>query len=295
MTNEKQLSVIFGVQFAEDNLDLILEKLKPDNYPDVEFIFCATSTDSKTAEIVSPFSNCRFLACVDGRLIPEMWGDGIIQAKAKKVALSTAHCIPASDWVDKLLSADLVQYPGVGGVIINDDSSNGLDWAIYFLRYISYAPPQHSREINEIAADNALYRREDILEHQDLLEKGFWEPSFHSRFRQKNMTLYLSADLQVTHRNRYSLKQFFKQRLEHGKEFALARVNEISTFKRLVLIVLSPALPVLFLKKIIASIYRQGAYKSKLAKALPWLLLFLLAWGLGEARGYVDFSQKAKK
>lgn len=291
MSNKKHLSVIIGVQSAEDNLDAILTNLKPIAYPDVEFIFCATAADSKTKNIISVFDNCCFLACVDGRLIPEMWADGIEIANSEKVALSTAHCIPTVDWVDKLLVTSMANYPGVGGVIDNDATSNGKGWAIFFLRYIRYAPPQENREINDIAADNAVYRRADILEHPDLLEKGFWEPSFHSRFRQKGMSLYLSADLIVTHRNCYTAREFFKQRFEHAIEFGVARVAEISTIKRLLLIILSPVLPLLFLKKIIGSVRQHGRYKSKIPKALPWLLFFLLAWGLGEARGYLTLGK----
>ncbi len=291
MNKEMRLSIIFGVQFAEDNLLDILSNLNPEAYPDVDFIFCATASDPNTAKIISGFNNCRLIACVSGRLIPEMWADGIETANSPKVALSTAHCIPANDWVDKLLATDMKNYPGVGGVIENDIASSGRDWAIFFLRYIAYAPPQQARELNEIAADNAVYRCDDILEHRDLLEKGFWEPSFHARFRKKNMTLFLSPDLIVTHRNHYSTGHFFKQRFEHGQEFSMARVKEMSSIKRLLYIVLSPVLPVLFLKKIILLVINHGRYKSKLPKAMPWLLLFLMAWGLGEAKGYLAARQ----
>ncbi len=292
MKNKRLLSVIIGVQYAQDNLDAILRNLNPAAYPEVEFLFCATDADPNTSGIISVFNNCRMITCKKGRLIPEMWGDGIRVAQAHNVALTTAHCIPAPDWVDKLLSTNMQEYPGVGGIIENDIASNARDWAIFFLRYISFSPPQKSREINEIAADNAVYRREDILENGDLLEKGFWEPSFHSRFRKKNMTLFLSSDLVAIHRNLYTTGQFFKQRLAHGKEFGLARVTEISMVKRLILILLSPALPVLFLKKIIVSVNRDGVHKSKLPKAIPWLLVFLLAWGLGEARGYLSVNKR---
>ncbi|VAW92793.1 hypothetical protein MNBD_GAMMA23-361 [hydrothermal vent metagenome] len=291
MNNKILLSVIIGVQYAQDNLDAILLNLNPAAYVDVEFLFCATDADPDTLNIISAFNNCHLVTCKNGRLIPEMWGDGIKVAKSEKVALSTAHCIPAKNWVDILLATDMEQYPGVGGAIENDATSSPKDWAIFFLRYISFSPPQQSREIHEIAADNAVYRRDDILEHDDLLAKGFWEPSFHSRFRNKGMALFLSSDLVVTHRNCYTAGQFFKQRLAHGKEFGLARVREISTVKRLLLIVLSPALPILFLKKIILSVKQHGAHKSKLLMATPWLLVFLLAWGLGEARGYLSMKK----
>jgi len=287
-----ELSIIIGVQHAQKNLSDILQNLNPTNYSNVEFLFCTTPDDPLTESTISAFNNCKAIHCKKGRLIPEMWGDGIEAANSNNVALTTAHCIPAKNWVDTLLQTDMTKYPGIGGVIENDAKSSARDWAIYFLRYISFAPPQQAREMHEIAADNAVYRRSDILENMDLMKKGFWEPSYHARFRKKGMAIALTPDLVVSHRNCYTTSQFFKQRLAHGKEFGLARVSQISTIRRVLLIVLSPALPILFLKKIITSINKQGAYKSKLPTALPWLFIFLLAWGLGEAKGYLSLSNK---
>ena len=120
------------------------------------------------------------------------------------MALSTAHCIPADDWVDKLLAADMSSLPAIGGVIENDNAANARDWAIYFLRYISFTPSQQKRQVAEIAADNALYRRADILQHADLLAIGFWEPSFHARFRKAGLVLELDPAIRVVHKNRYT-------------------------------------------------------------------------------------------
>lgn len=287
MKVEYPLSVVIAVQYAQENLPEILRNLDPARHQDVEFLFCYTDADPDTIELVSGYENSRVLFAPSGSLIPHLWRDGIQAAQAEKVALGTAHCIPANDWVDRLLASDMTSLPGIGGVIENAESSSARDWAVYLLRYISFAPPQEKRQVIEIAADNAIYRRSDIMQQSDLLEKGFWEPSFHARFRKAGLTLELDPNIRVVHCNQYSTGQFFGQRLAHGKEFGLARVREISLVKRWLLIVLSPLLPVLFLKKIVGAVMQHGKYKSKLLKASPWLLLFLFAWGLGEAQGYL--------
>jgi len=291
MSDEVKLTVIVGVQNAQSNLKLILNKLNPVRYTNVEFLFCTTSADPDTKSIISVSDNSKVIQCTDGRLIPEMWADGIRVAKGNIVALTTAHCIPSGSWVDTLLSLDMANNPGIGGVINNSIDSSGRDWAIYFLRYISYAAPQAKREINEIAADNAVYKKEDILEQSDLLQKGFWEPSFHARFRKDNKKLLLLPELIVEHKNNYSTMEFFKQRLAHGKEFGMERVTQISTIKRFLLIILTPVLPILFLKKIIFSVNKNRNYKRYLPKSFPWLVIFLFGWGLGEARGYLARKQ----
>lgn len=291
MKHEYKLSVVIAVQYAQGNIPEILEKLNPAGHPDVEFLFISTEADPATAEMVASidtrYENTRVISGSVGSLIPHLWRDGIMVAQADIVALGTAHCIPVNDWVAQLLAAEMTSHPGIGGVIENDSASSARDWAVYLLRYISFAPPQKSRQVAEIAADNAVYRRADIMQQMDLLQKGFWEPSFHARFRKAGLTLALNPELRVIHRNLYSSRQFFVQRLSHGKAFGLARAREISVVKRLLLIALSPLLPVVFLRKIMAAVIHHGKYKSKLFLALPWLLLFLLAWGLGEAQGYL--------
>lgn len=285
MKSEYRLSVVIAVQYAQDNLAQILRMLDPARHSDVELLFCSTDTD--TVERVDGYDNVRVLSAPRGSLIPHLWRDGIQAAKAEKVALSTAHCIPEVDWVDRLLAVDMSLLPGIGGIIANDDASDARGWAIYLLRYISFTPPQENRQVTEIAADNAVYRRADIIKYTDLLKKGFWEPSFHARFRQAGLSLSLDSTMRVIHSNRYTTGQFFRQRLAHGKEFGRTRASELSSFKRLLLIVLSPILPILFLSKIVRGVFQHGKYKLKLLQASPWLLLFLLAWGIGEAQGYL--------
>ena len=282
-----RLTIVIAVQHAQQNLPEIMRQLKPASYADVEYLFCSTEEDPDTGSLVDGFENVVVLSAARGRLIPVLWADGIRQAQAEKIALSTAHCIPAADWVDTLLAADMSSLPAIGGVISNDEAASAKDWAIFFLRYISFAPPQQKRQLDDIAADNAIYRRADILQHADLLAIGFWEPSFHARYRKAGMTLELEPAISVTHHNCYSGAQFFSQRLAHGKEFGLARASVIPAWKRYLLIALSPILPALFLKKIVSAVVRHGGYTSKLLPAFPWLIFFLFAWGMGEAKGYL--------
>lgn len=288
MSEPTALSVVVAVQHAEANLADILDSLTPDRYPHVEFLFLYTEADPGLPDAVSSFGNARAHTLPAGSLIPHMWAKGIRLAKGKSVALTTAHVIPEKSWIDRLLSTDLHVHPGVGGVIANHPASGYKDWAVYFLRYITFSPPATAEIVNEIAADNAVYRRDDLLAYPELLDIGFWEPSFHARFRQNGMHLMLDPGLRVIHRNRYSARQFFVQRFEHGRAFGLARAVQLSLPKRLFLILLSPVLPLVFLRKIISAVVRQGAYTKHLAGAFPWLIYFLSGWGFGEARGYLD-------
>ena len=223
MKTSYRLTIVIAVQHAVQNLPGILAALDPASHADVEFIICATVSEPVEIGQADLHDNLMLLKDAENSLIPVLWKNGIMRATADKVALTTAHCIPSRHWVDRLLEADMTISPALGGIIANDPNSNASSWAIYLLRYISFSPPLAAGETAEIAADNAMYRRADILQHEDLLEDGFWEPSFHHRFRQAGLPLLLDPELEVTHKNRYSTRQFFHQRLAHGKAFGMER------------------------------------------------------------------------
>ena len=282
------LSVVVAVQMAQQNLPEIIERLECARHPEVEFLVCYSDADPEVPRLLPKRDNVRALPGSPGSLIPHLWRDGIRAARNATVAITTAHCIPDENWMTHLCGADLDGVAGIGGVIENHPDSDAKGWAVFLLRYVAYAPPQAARRIAEIAADNALYRRTDILQHQDLLEKGFWEPSFHARFRASGLSLALDPRMRVVHRNRYSARQFFGQRFAHGREFGLARAAGLSRVRRVVLIVLSPILPLVFLRKILTAAKGHPQHRIQFRRAFPWLLFFLSGWGLGEARGYLD-------
>jgi hypothetical protein len=282
------LSVVIAVQMAQQNLPEIMRRLACERYPEVEFLVCYTDADPDVPRLLAQRGNVRALPGLPGSLIPQLWRDGILAARHATVAITTAHCIPDENWLKCLLQADLRGVAGMGGVFENHPDSDAAGWAIFMLRYISFAPPQTARQVEEIAADNAIYRRADILGHRDLLQRGFWEPSFHARFRAAGLSLALEPRLRVIHRNRYGARQFFGQRFAHGREFGLTRAARLPRLKRILLIILSPLLPLVFLRKIVTVAQRQPQYRRRLGRAFPWLCFFLLGWGLGEARGYVE-------
>lgn len=282
------LSIVVAVQHAQANLPDVVAALDPRAHPDVEFLFGHTPDDPETPRLVAGIANVRVLPAASGSPIPHLWRDGILAARGARVATTTAACVPAPDWVARLLAADFPGCAGVGGTIGNDPASDALDWAVYLLRYAAFAPPRSPGEVAEIAADNALYRREEILREADLLDHGFWEPAFHARFRARGLGLRLDPTLRVTQRNRYTARQFLAQRRTHGRAFGRERACGLAWPRRLLLAAASPLLPLVFLSKIVQATRGRDDLAQRLPRAAPWLALFLLGWGLGEARGYLD-------
>ena len=287
MTGEIRLSIIVGVQHSQDNLADIMGALRPAAHPQVEFLLCHTSADPDVPALVGKEGQVRVLRSPDDSLIPHLWRDGILAARGERVATTTGHCIPAADWVEALLAADLGQPAVLGGTIENHPDSDARGCAIFLQRYSAFAPPQTKHDVRDPAADNALYRRADLLRHRNLLARGFWEPFFHDRFRAQGLRLALDPNLRVVHRNRYSAGQFMRQRLAHGREFGFTRASARPLPQRLLLVLLAPAVFPLLFSRILRRALGKPLLRKQLATAWFWLPVFLLAWVAGEGLGYL--------
>ena len=281
------LTVIVAEEMALANLREIFRHLQPEKHACVEFLICSGSDDS-LLDAVPDSQNVRIIHAQSDSRIPLLWRDGIRAAQADKVALTTAHCIPSQDWIKQLLACPLEGgQVAVGGAIENIENDTVIGRMIYLLRYVRYTRSRPSGRADDLAADNALYRKADILAHEDLLEAGFWEPSFHQRFLAEGKSMAFDNNLVVVHRNCYSAKQFIQQRYSHGVEFGMARAKTMSTPKRLTMIALSPLIPLVFTRKIIAAARRDKQFNLGLNRDMFWLLVFVLAWSMGETVGYV--------
>ena len=281
------LSIIIGVQHAQKNVAEIVRVVAPALHPEVELLFCHTAADPDVPALVGAQGQTRVISAPAGSLIPHLWRDGILAARGERVAITTAHCIPIEGWVEALTATDL-ENAAYGGTIENDPSADAKGRAIFLLRYSAFAPPEIKRDVPELAADNALYRRSDLLRHKDLLQWGFWEPSFHSRFYADGMRLVLDPRLRVIHRNCYNAREFIAQRFAHGQEFGLTRARTQSFLRSLLLIFLAPCIFVVLINRIVSASRQKCELRKQLKGAWFWLAVFTLAWTIGETFGYAS-------
>lgn len=288
MTNPR-LSVVIGMQYARANLPAILTALRPGLIMgQAEVLLCHAADDPlELTPQEAALPGLRIVAGTADALIPALWRDGIVAARSNAVALLSGHCVPDAGWLDCALRLDLTRCAGYGGLIVNDPGSDAVGAAIHLLRYHGFASAAVPRAVREIAADNAVYRRDAIMACTDLLADGFWEPAYHARFRARGLGLELRPDLIVTHVNRYTPRQFMRQRRWHGRNFGLSRAMAAPAQRRWVMLLggTVAAFPV-FAVKLTRLIRRDPVLRPDFTRAAPWFYLFLANWSLGEVWGY---------
>lgn len=288
-----RISVIVAVQFAQANLPAILAALGPGLAAGRAEVLVCHAADDPVA--LPPQPGLRVLTGASGALIPALWRDGIEAARAATVAILSAHCVPADDWLEVACGLDMTGLAGIGGLIVDDPGADAAAAAIHLLRYHACATAQAPRPVREIAADNALYRRDEILACADLLPGGFWEPGFHARFRRIGLGLELHPALVVSHRNRYTPRQFRQQRRRHGHHFGLSRAMAAPPARRWLMLLASPAALPVFALKLSLSVWRDPALRRGWLRAAPWLYLFMANWCWGEMRGYAAAVAGARR
>ena len=286
-SNEVTLSVVIAVQYSQGNLPAVFDALDLNRHPDVEVLLCFAS-DDPVGEALDLADRIRMIEAPADSLIPQLWRDGIVAARSNRVALLTSHCVPSDDWLSVLKACDLEANVAVGGIIRNCDQADYVGNAVHLLRYAVFSDFDKETTVAEIAADNAIYRRNEILECPDLMKLGFWEPSYHERFRAKGLTMKIRPDLKVVHRNQYSPQQFMRQRRRHGRAFGHARAVGASSLKRGLWLIASPLAFVIHASKRTVEILRSSVLRSAYFASAPLLYLFMLNWNWGEAKGYAD-------
>lgn len=282
------LTVVVAIEQSAANLDAILAALRPKSHPDCEFLFCATEP-ADLAQLPTELPQLRTLLCPAGSRIPQMWRDGIVAAGSDCVALLSAHAVPAPGWLPNLLARPLAaDEAGVGGFFSNAAQATPLDWSIYLLRYAAFSRPLERASVGHIAADNAAYRRSEVLACPDLVAQGFWEVEYHVRFLAKGLRLAQRADLEVVHCNRYSAASFAAQRREHGFAFGRDRARRLAAPRLAAHALAAPLVPFVLFAKVLARVRRHGWFAAAPAAAYAWLLWFALHWAWGEAHGLFD-------
>lgn len=285
MTSAPRLSIVVAIEESAANLPAILGRLDPAAHPDCEFIFCAADP-SELLPVPAGLAGVSVMRCARGSRIPEMWRDGIVAARSDSVALLSAHVVPAVGWLPALLARPLGEgEAGRGGWFSNDAGAGARDWAIYLLRYAAFSRPVARDAVSHIAADNAVYRRSEILACEDLLVRGFWEVEYHVRFLARGLRLTLSPELEVVHVNRYGARSFAAQRHEHGFAFGRDRAQRFGAAALVLHLAAAPLVPLLLLAKVLLRAQRQRWISAPPVAAYAWLLYFVAHWSWGEVSG----------
>lgn len=222
------------------------------------------------------------------RPIPELRSIGIRLARADIIVTTEDHCLFNEDWYEKILEAHRTYPdPAIGGAVENGSSKRLVDWAVYICEYSKFMLPFPSGPGTDLPGPNVSYKR-DILKKlcSDLIERGVWENVLHERLLSAGMRLRMDPSIVVYHAKTFGCWEFLAQRYYFGRSFAAGRVAQATLLNRAFFVGISPFLLPLFLWRYARCFYGKQRFGKEFIKALPLLVIFALAWSVGEFFGY---------
>jgi hypothetical protein len=241
------------------------------------------------AEIAAVRAHCpsaRVVPAPSDAGIPRLRGLGLAAAVGDPVAMTEDHCVPAPDWLDRLLVHTGRGLHVVGGGMANRPGSGPVAWGAYLTDYgfYSYARPPATTAVPLLTAANIAYRREVVPEVAAWCGKGAWENVVHDRLAAAGRALHFAPEARVYHDHRYRFGAFCRDRYEHGWDYARARLTEDRSARRWLLFLLAAVLPPLLLWRIARAAGKED--RGQFLRVLPVTTAFLFSWAAGEAAGY---------
>ncbi len=294
----KELSAIIASQNAEGTIEACLSSLEGQNADGLAEIIVVDNSRDGTARIVEErFRDVKLIKVSEPSLVPQLWTEGAKRASGKIIAFTTAHCVPGADWLSQNLHHHQAEYAAVGGAIENAEPASVVQWAVYFCRYAPFMPPFSAHQVGQVAGDNASYKAWVLEKYAGLIKSGFWEAVVNDQLCKDGHSLLLTPEVQVYHGHSFGMGAFCRQRLVHGRFFGAGRVASAPPIRRLLYIVSSPLVPIIFLGKISRQVLAKRRHRWAFTQSLPVLTLFVLCWSLGEFLGYLsrDDSRERSK
>ena len=254
-----------------------------------EVIVVDRRQDEWTERMAREFPEVRLLPCDAGLPLPAMRNLALEAAAGEFVVVTEDHCVPGPTWL-RTVSDVFREHPSataIAGAVENGSTASAVDAATYLCEYAEFTPPIVDGPSERLCGVNIAYRRAALLQVPVELRRGaFWETAVDPYLRRSGATLLATNRLRVEHRKRIPLRSFLAHRFAYSRQFAGSRFPPRSWLRRAVAATLAPALPIVLVARMARSAARSPAVARALPAAAPFLLVFFVAWALGELVGY---------
>ncbi len=291
------IAIVSDAQHLRGCLSALAEQQDP---PEMEILVPHDGRDPNVEALSAEFPGVRFLQFDDLRFSDgtgrehhdELRARGLAAARANIVALLEDHGRAAPDWGRRVVDTHQAPHAAIGGAIENEVDRT-LNWAVYFCDFGRYQNPVQAGPSFYISDANISYKRAALERVKHIWQDSFHETSVNAAILSGGGILWLSPEIVVyQHREKMTLASALRERFVWGRSFAGTRAGELSAGKRILFLVLSPALTVLLLLRKVRDIVQKKRLTGKFIQALPLTALLTGFWSLGEFTGYLTERPK---
>lgn len=284
------ISVVVASVRSAERLDACLRSVAPEAARHGAELVVAHSGGTPLEEAMAPHWPSAVFVPVDGPpSVPRARGMGLARSRGARVALTEDHCLAREGWLAGLLAAS-ESAAAVGGPVDTTQRQRGADLGAWFAEYGLVAPGAGT-DPRLITAANVIYDSEVVDDVARWMREGAWENVVHDRLRARGDRVIRIEDAVVAQDLTYAVAPFVKDRFDHGRSYARARLREEGG-RWVLRALMALVLPAVLLLRVA----RRGGRGApwEFLRALPWTMLFLSAWSAGECVGYVTAGRKGR-
>jgi hypothetical protein len=211
----------------------------------------------------------------------------LAECRSDLVLLTKDLCIPDPDWVRTMIEAQAEGRAAVGGRVECAPDASSTDWAFYFVDFHRYAAPVDEGATPTLTVCNVSYSRKRLDEIREVWQDSFVETAVNNALRARFGNLWLHPASAVTMRRHLTLRRAIVERYALGRLFGYSRLASSSPGRRIALVCLAPALPLLFLARTMKAASRSRRSASAYVRSFGPLMLMILARSWGEWLAYM--------
>ncbi len=218
--------------------------------------------------------------------VPELRMLGVQRAKGDIVAIIEEHCIAPSHWIQTIRSSFREGDVAIGGPILDNNFDRVRDWVVYFSEYHNYLPPWSDGERYALGGANIAYRRQNLLNHQDVLSSGYWEVVLHPILAREGFFRSVPR-MGVYHTGPFDYRYYLGQRYLLSRVWGGTQRDKVSLIKRIVYLTAAPAFPFLLPVRMAHRVFKSRHRTGKFFVAFPLLIPVAIVYVWGEWLGYL--------
>lgn len=284
----RQLSVVIASDQSIEDLDMCLRSLlKQAQGWKVELIVSCVRRDYSIESVVEKYPDIQFISFSERVSNPVLWGAGIQKAKGEIIAITDTTCSFDDDWIEAILKAHQAPHPVIGGVVEVRGCRSWVDWTAYFCEYGQFMRPIPEGSVQELPGNNISFKRWALDTGKKYTENGFWKTYWCRELQKNKIELFATPSMVIYMKKNYRLIPFLIRRFHHGRCFAGMRIAKASILSRSALAAGSIVLPFLFMGRLARKIIPKGRHRKEFYMTLPFSVLAMVSWSVGELLGYL--------
>ena len=286
---EPRMSVVLPAVSGGTRLADCLAALEPQaEASDLEILVVSRLPVGEAEAIAERFPRARTIRG-EGLTIPQMRARGIQAARAPIVAILGEHVRPGAGWAAAMLAGH-VAAPGaaaVGGSVAEPERSAGAGFAAFLAEYAEHLSPMREGPVQSLSGVNVSYKRFAIDAHRDLFSAGVWETLVHEALLAGGLGFHCEKGAEVRVARAYEFPSFAAEKLRIARSYAGMRASKSGLPGRLRVAAGVVVLPEVVLLRIFWRVLSRRPIRGPFAllPALPFLLVYVGAWTLGELAG----------